>query len=99
MSVPSAATEHPLALRGNLSAEVRSVSYRFCVQRAGVLSWSLEGPAAHLILTSPSGAVDGPGIARDVQLPAMGCYVLGLSANTMAEHPYGDFVLTLVVKQ
>jgi hypothetical protein len=99
ISVPEAGVETPLAVRGHLSAEIRSVSYRFCIQRAGVLSWSFEGPAAHLIITSPSGEVDGPGISREVRLPVMGCYVLGLSSNTMAEHPYGDFVLTLVRKQ
>jgi hypothetical protein len=51
-----------------------------------------------MILISPSGDVEGPGIPKDVRLPISGCYVLGVSANTMADDAYGDFLLAITLK-
>jgi hypothetical protein len=99
VSVPTLSAGRPLSLQGRLSEEIPSVSYRFCVETKGLLNWSFQGPAAHLVIRSPNGDVEGPGISRDVRLPMAGCYVLGLSSNTMADSPYGDFVLTIGLKQ
>jgi len=71
------------------------MSYRVCTDAPARLRWAWDGPAVHVVLLSPDGSVDGPGIGSSVTLPLKGCYVLSVSANTMGEGPYGPFRLFL----
>ena len=85
----------PLTLAGRLSPDASARRYRFCIAAPRRLEWKYSGHAARLLLAAPDGEVAGPGLSQPEILPRAGCYVLGVSANTMADDAYGDFTLTL----
>ena len=84
-------------VQGKLTQSEPSRFYRLCVAEAATLRWQWKGAAVHLVLQDTRGNVEGPGLPNPVRLGLPGCYQLGISANTMADHAFGDFRLTLAI--
>jgi len=82
-------------LEGRLSSDQPGVSYSFTTASAQTLHWHASGPAMRIVLTSPNGEADGPGLPAEISLGMPGRYVLSVSANTMADKAYGAFRMEL----
>ena len=82
-------------LHGVLTPDSHGCRYSFDARAGGRLAWSVSGPAVHVVLTSPDGNADGPGLSPVVVLTLTGIYVLGVSPDTMAEGSYGPFELRM----
>jgi hypothetical protein len=70
-------------------------AYVFKAHAGQTLHWKLTGPIVRIVMTYPDGHSDGPGVPKDVPLPTDGAYVFRVSGDTMADHAFGRFVLTL----
>ena len=80
-----------------LRQNVECCAYRFEAKAGQTLIWRETGAVARMVLISPDGEADGPGIPQRVLLPKSGWYVLRVSPNLMAEGGFGRFTLTLTI--
>jgi hypothetical protein len=87
-----------ITVRKRLTPNRSRYSYAFRARAGQKLSWVLNGrPAVRTLLRDPTGNSEGPGLPDIIPLPSSGTYVFTISSNTMAEHIYGPFELTLRV--
>jgi hypothetical protein len=82
-------------LEGRLSGEQPNATYLFESAVGERLRMKYSGPAIRLTLTRPGGQVDGPGLPPEMVLTAKGRYTLRVTANTMGDESFGDFVLEM----
>ena len=85
-----------ITVRERLTPNRSRYSYAFRARAGQKLTWAFSRrPAVRTLLRDPTGDSEGPGLPYIIPLPSSGTYVFTISSNTMAEHIYGPFELTL----
>jgi hypothetical protein len=84
-----------ITVHGVLSQKTDCCTYTFKAEAGQQLYWRETGAATRLTITNPAGETDGPNFESPTTLPASGVYTLSVSPDTMADHAYGRFTLTL----
>jgi hypothetical protein len=84
-----------ITVRERLTPKQSRYSYAFGAHAGQKLTWTFSGPAVRTLLRDPTGDSEGPGLPEIISLTSSGTYVFTISSNTMAEHIFGPFELTL----
>jgi hypothetical protein len=84
-----------ITVHGVLKQNSDCCTYTFKAAAGQKLYWTETGAATRLTITFPNGDGDGPNFESPETLPATGAYTLTVSPDTMAEHAFGRFTLTL----
>jgi hypothetical protein len=84
-----------ITVRERLTPNRSRYSYAFRARAGQKLTWAFSGPSVRTLLRYPTGDSYGPGLPDIIPLPSSGTYVFTISSNTMAEHIFGPFELTL----
>jgi hypothetical protein len=85
-------------VKGRLSRNRMTYSYRFFGQKNQILVWDFKGPAIRAITAYPDGDTDGPGLPPEIPLNQDGAYVFSVASNTMADKIFGNFTIHLTLR-
>jgi hypothetical protein len=85
-------------VKGRLSRNRMTYSYRFFGQKNQILVWDFKGPAIRAIIAYPDGNTDGPGLPPEIPLNQDGAYVFSVASNTMADKIFGIFTIHLTLR-